>query len=315
VEALGNNIMLVYQDKKNTYWFGSWEDGLYRYDPSASLRTGSKTILHFTTKSGLPHNRIEEIKEDKSGNVYFNTSNGISKFDGNNFSTLRVAGEDNEWKLEPNDLWFRGGWGSGLVYRYDGDALYKLQFPKHPTYANPSEVYSIYQDSKGNVWFGTNPVGVCRYNGKSVDWISEVDVTELHDGPANGVRSIIEDKDGYFWFNSAYRYSVYGEINSGKHTFYHREKSIGNLDGSPDSDFWEYMSIARDHSDHLWIATYGNGVWRYDGENTKYYPVQSAVQDITVFSIYTDNAGHLWLGTHENGAYKFNGQAFERFKP
>jgi len=190
-----------------------------------------------------------------------------------------------------------------------------LQSPKHPIYSNPSAVYSIYKDSKGNVWFGTNPLGVFRYNGKSIDWISENDVTELHDGPANGVRSIIEDQDGYFWFNSAYRYDAYGKNNTQKNTFYTREKSIGNLDGSPDSDFWEYMSIARDNRNDLWIATYWNGVWRYDGKKTTYYPVQAGGKDITMFYIYKDNHGDLWLGTHENGAYKFNGQTFERFKP
>src|SRR5438552_11573082 len=83
VKELGKNTMIVYQDKKNNYWFGSWEDGLYRYD--------GKTILHFTTKDGLPHNRIDEIKEDKLGNIYFNTSGGISKFDGKKFNTLPVA--------------------------------------------------------------------------------------------------------------------------------------------------------------------------------------------------------------------------------
>lgn len=30
VTELGNNIMVVYQDKKNVYWFGSWETGVYR---------------------------------------------------------------------------------------------------------------------------------------------------------------------------------------------------------------------------------------------------------------------------------------------
>lgn len=31
VKELGSNIMVVYQDKKNVYWFGSWETGVYRY--------------------------------------------------------------------------------------------------------------------------------------------------------------------------------------------------------------------------------------------------------------------------------------------
>src|SRR5688572_3853140 len=306
VKELGKNIMLVYQDKKNNYWFGSWEDGLYRYD--------GKTILHFASTSGLPHNRIEEIEEDTSGNIYVNTSKGICKFDGHRFTTLSATNSNNQWKLESNDLWFKQGWDSGFVYRYDGNSLYKLQVPKHPNYSNPYAVYSIYKDSKGNVWFGTNPLGVCRYNGKSFDWITENDVTELHDGPANGVRSIIEDKDGYFWFNTIYRYRVY-DNNTDKQTFYSREKNIGSLDGKMDGNLNEYLSIAKDNNNELWIATYRDGIWRYNGKNIIHYPVKDGTKDITVFSIYKDNYGDLWLGTHENGVYKFNGKTFEKFRP
>ena len=32
VKELSHNLMLVYHDKKNNYWFGSWVDGLYKYD-------------------------------------------------------------------------------------------------------------------------------------------------------------------------------------------------------------------------------------------------------------------------------------------
>lgn len=327
VNELGNNIMTVYQDKKDNYWFGSWQDGLYKYD--ARLPNGQgNTILHFTTKSGLPHHRVEDIQEDKWGNIYVNTPGGVCKVDGQSFSTLPVL-ESGEWKLQPGDLWFKSLQFSGQVYRYDGKDLHSLEFPqcklgeewiaKHPTYSNPYAIYTIYKDSKGNMWFGTAALGACRYNGKSFDWISEEDVTELHDKPANGVRSMIEDKEGCFWFNSAYRYRVYGnnstKNNPQKQAFYRREKSIGSLDGSEDGDLIEYMSIAKDNNDELWIATYANGVWRYDGKNTTYYPVQDEGKDITLFSIYKDNKGNLWLGTHESGAYLFNGKTFEKFNP
>lgn len=306
VKELGNNIMLVYQDQKNNYWFGSWESGLYRYD--------GKIILHFTTKSGLPHNRVEEIKEDHIGNIYINTSKGISKFDGQTLNTLSLTNSENQWKLEPNDLWFRQGWDSGFVYRYDGHFLYKLQSPKHPIYSDPCAVYSIYKDSKGTIWFGTNPLGVYRYNGKSIDWIAEEDVTELHNGPANGVRSIIEDKDGYFWFNTMYRYKVHDQNKDGQ-SFYSKEKSIGSLDGKIAGDLTEYLSVAKDNTNDLWFATYRDGIWHYNGKRVVHYPVNNGTKNITVFSIYKDNFGMLWLGTHENGAFKFNGQTFERFNP
>ena len=324
IKELGKNIMLVYQDKKNNYWFGSWEDGLYKYD--------GKTLLHFTTKNGLPNNRIDEIKEDNSGNIYFNTSSGIIKSDGENFLLLKVTDLDNHWKLEPNDLWFKDGWNSGYVFRYDGNYLYKLQLPKtklgedhilkNPNNPNPYTVYSIYKDSKGNIWFGTGALGVFRYNGKSFDWILEKDVVEIFNDPSegsNGVRSIIEDKDGYFWFNSMFRYNVYNNKKPIKNnlgsTFYHREKNIGSLDGKSDGKLNEYLSIAKDNKNELWIATYNAGVYHYNGKNTTHYIVKDGSKEITLFTIYKDNAGHLWLGTHETGAYKFNGQTFERFKP
>jgi len=308
VKELGSSIMVVYQDKKNVYWFGSWETGVYRYD--------EKTLINYTTKHGLPNNRVDEIKEDNSGNIYFNgcyPNSTISKFDGQTFTTLSAT-PGNDWKLQPSDLWFKHSYQTEKVYRYDGSTLYELQFPKPPKLSNPFEIYSIYRDRKGNVWFGTNPSGVCRYNGKSFEWITEDDVTELGNGGANGVRSIAEDGNGDFWFNTKYRYSVYDNTTLNSDTFYRRQESIGSLDGKKDGGINEYLSIVKDSNNNLWIATYRNGVWKYDGTKVTHYPVQQNSKDITIYSICKDNNGQLWLGTNENGAYKFNGTTFEKFK-
>lgn len=308
VKELGSSIMVVYQDKKNIYWFGSWETGVYRYD--------GKTLINFTTKHGLPNNRIDEIKEDKSGNIYFTSchpNSTISKFDGNTFTTLSAIAS-NDWKLQSNDLWFKHNYQSEKVYRYDGITLYELQLPKPPKLSNSFGIYSIYQDQKGNIWFGTNPVGVCRYDGKSFEWITEEDVTEFRNEGANGVRSITEDKNGDFWFNTEYRYSVYNSTTLINNKFYTRHKSIGGLDGKMESNLDEYLSTVRDNSSDLWFITYRDGVWKYDGKKITHYVVQNNSKNITLFGIYKDNNGALWLGTHENGAYKFNGTAFEKFR-
>src|SRR5690606_32057572 len=82
-KELGSSIMVIHQDKDDIYWFGSWETGVYRFD--------GKTFTNFTTKHGLPNNRIDEIKEDKFGNIYFNSchpNSTIVKFDGDTFTTL-----------------------------------------------------------------------------------------------------------------------------------------------------------------------------------------------------------------------------------
>lgn len=308
VTELGKSIMVIHQDKKNNYWFGSWETGVYKYD--------GNELVNYTTKHGLLNNRIDEIKEDEFGNIYFvsaNATSSISKFNGNNFTTLTAVPSEN-WKLESTDMWFEYSYGNtGKVYRYDGITLYELQFPNPPNLSNPFDIYSIYKDRKGNIWFGTNPVGVCRYDGKSFEWITEEDVTEFRNEGANGVRSITEDKNGDFWFNTEYRYSVYDSTTLKNNKFYTRHESIGGLDGKKDSNLDEYLSTVRDNTNNLWFVTYRDGVWKYDGTKITHYLVQDNSKDITLFSIYKDNTGDLWLGTHENGAYKFNGITFEKF--
>lgn len=310
VKELGSNIMVIYQDKKNTYWLGSWKTGLYKYD--------GKTLINYTTEHGLQNNRIDDIKEDKLGNIYFagmNPNSTITKFDGKSFTQI-IATPSNEWKLEANDLWLLNAYqAKQKVFRFDGNTLYELTLPKPPKLSNPFEVYSIYKDKKGNIWFGTNPVGVCRYDGKSFDWITEEDVTEFRNEGANGVRSISEDKNGDFWFNTENRYSIYDSITLKSNTFYTRHQSIGSLDGKNTSGLKEYLSTVRDNKNNLWFVTYRNGVWKYDGMKITHYAVQDNSKDISLFSIYKDNNGDLWLGTQENGAYTFNGKTFEKFKP
>src|SRR5690606_30517876 len=302
--------MVIYQDKKNTYWFGSWETGVYRYD--------GKTLINYTTKHGLYTNRVDDIKEDKSGNIYFagmNSNSTIRKFDGKSFTNIKAI-PSNDWKLEESDLWLINPYRvTQKVYRFDGNILYELTLPKPPKFTNPFDVYSIYRDIKGNIWFGTNPVGVCRYDGKSFEWITEEDVTEFRNEGANGVRSIAEDKNGDFWFNTENRYSVYDSTTFKSNTFYTRHESIGSLDGKNTSGLNEYLSTVKDNDNNLWFVTYRSSGWKDDGTKITHYAVQDNSQDITLFSIYKDNNGDLWLGTHENGVYIFNGQIFENFRP
>jgi ligand-binding sensor domain-containing protein len=310
VNELGSSIMVIYQDKKNTYWFGSWETGVYKYD--------GYTLINYTTKHGLFNNRVDDIKEDNSGNIYFagmNQNATITKFDGKLFTKI-TATPSNDWKLGVNDLWLKNPYQAHQkVIRYDGKNLYELTLPKPPKLNIPFEVYSIYKDLKGNIWFGTNPVGVCRYDGKSFEWITEEDVTEFRDEGANGVRSITEDINGDFWFNTEKRYSVYDSITLKNNMFYTRNESIGSLDGENTKGLNEYLSSVKDNEHNLWFVTYRDGVWKYDGTKITHYTVQSNTNEITLFSIYKDNNGDLWLGTQENGAYKFNGTTFEKFKP
>jgi len=330
VSEMSKSIWSVFQDKNNNYWFGSDGQGVYRYD--------GKVITHFTTKHGLPNNQIRGIQEDKSGNLYINTVEGVSKFDGRTFTTLKAPTSTSpitEWKLQPDDLWFAGAQDTGMVYRYDGESLHRLAFPKtkrgdeellrfpRSKYPNakysPYDVYNIYRDRKGNLWFGTATLGACRYDGKSFDWLYEDHLTNVPGGGSFGIRSIIEDKAGKFWFcNTRYRYNISPNSPAGNGTgliSYTQEKGIGDLKALVGEDSFYFASIIADRQGDLWMTTYGGGVWRYDGKGITNYPVKDGSKNAWMVSIYQDYRGDIWLGTSNAGAYKFNGKTFEKFSP
>ena len=305
VSELGKSVMYVFQARNSDYWFGSNDRGVYRYD--------GKTILNFTTKDGLVSNQIRGVQEDKSGNIYFTTHEGISKFDGKSFGTLSVSASSapTDWKKQPDDLWFVGAQDAGMVYRYDGQSLHRLEFPKtklgdehfekmprskfpNAKY-NPYDVYCILKDSKGNLWFGCAIVGVCRYDGKSFAWLTDRGLTG-----GQPVRSIFEDKKGNYWFSGSGDRVVsdFGKV---------QERGEGNIVAG--------MSVIEDDNGKLWTGALSAGAFKYDGKQKVNFPIKEGATTIEVFAIYKDNRSVLWLGTHNGGAYKYNGTTFEKFRP
>lgn len=314
VLKLDNRIWSVFQDSKGHYWFGSNGKGVYHYD--------SETLRLITTDDGLIDNAIRGIQEDNRGNIFIETPEGVSKFDGDQFSTLRVIrSEENEWKLEPNDLWFNCNGSANHVYRYDGEHLYALQLPKkdlknllgideNEIPYSPYSVYGIDKDKDGNIWFGTVLAGAFRFDGESFLWIGERELSRLEDGREPGVRSIIQDADGYFWlsnFKSKYR------INPDSLT-YTRTKAV-EIDEEVEKDKLLYFNagISDSHGD-IWMISYGGGVWKYDGKTLTNAEINNGAEEVLLISIHRDNDGVIWLGTDNDGAYRNVGASFEKFE-
>lgn len=319
VTAMAKDLGHVFQAKDGRHWFASGTEGAFRYD--------GKTITRFTKKDGLAGNSVGGIQGDPSGNLYFNTDKGISKFDGKSFTTLEPKA-GGEWKIQPDDLWFPAGQDTGAVYRYDGQSLHRLTFPKtkagdaatlpRDQFPNakysPYDVYTIFKDSKGHLWFGTAVLGVCRYDGKSFTWIPE---EEVRNG-SFGTRSIFEDKDGTFWIsNTLRRYAIdrSTKVDPDAAPWYKKEKGMGSLSGYKQDEYDTFISSTRGDDGAIWLAILGGVVYRYDGKGMTRYPVTENGKHHWIYSIYKDNQGVLWLGTQAHGAYRFNGKAFEKFKP
>jgi hypothetical protein len=106
VAELDKAIFYIFQAKDSTYWFGSNEQGVYRYDGEA--------LVNFTTNDGLVSNRIRGIQEDKDGNIYFTTFEGIFKdrkgnvwFGTATLGACRFDGKSFAWLLRMNYVMVR----------------------------------------------------------------------------------------------------------------------------------------------------------------------------------------------------------------
>jgi signal transduction histidine kinase/ligand-binding sensor domain-containing protein/CheY-like chemotaxis protein len=86
--SLSNNrIASVYQSQDKTIWIGTNGGGLNRYDKTKNM------FKCYTIQNGLPNSVINAIEEDKQGNLWLTTNNGLSKFNTKNetFTNYNVS--------------------------------------------------------------------------------------------------------------------------------------------------------------------------------------------------------------------------------
>lgn len=313
---ISEQICSIFQDSKGNYWFGSNGEGVYVYN-GTSLRD-------HTTTNGLVNNTIRGFQEDATGNIYVETPQGVSQFDGLLFSTLPVnKSGSNDWKLEPGDLWFSCNGDASHVYRSDGEQLYQLKLPKQDLASalgiyegtlrySPYTVFGIDKDRDGNLWLGTGSAGAFRYDGESFLWIGEKELSTLPDGRVPGVRSMLHDQDGNMWlsnFLSKYR------INESLENGYEKLKAVDANDPVLGDKLPYFNSGLVAQNGDLWMTTYGGGVWTYDGETLTNTQVWNATGEVLLLSIFEDREGVIWLGTHNDGIYKQTETGFEKFVP
>ncbi|WP_089351665.1 two-component regulator propeller domain-containing protein [Flavobacterium sp. ov086] len=73
--TIGNPVRCIHEDKDKNLWLGTQEGGLLLFDRKTN------TFKRLTTDDGLPSNTILRLLEDKEGNLWMSTYNGICRFD------------------------------------------------------------------------------------------------------------------------------------------------------------------------------------------------------------------------------------------
>lgn len=150
-----------------------------------------------------------------------------------------------------------------------------------------SQVWSVYQDRRGVMWFGTTH-GVTRYDGQTFRTIG------LRDGlPDPLVRTILEAPDGALWFGTNSGVALY----DGKTV-----RAFTEADGLGRGPVW---SSTIDAYGHVWFATQEGGVSVWDGRRFRSFARRDGLTDGFLYSVFSDSKGDLWLGTRDGIVLRF----------
>ncbi|NII29161.1 hypothetical protein HB364_29045 [Pseudoflavitalea sp. X16] len=306
IKTIGNpgygNVQCGLQDKAGNLWFGTTENGLYKYD--------GKSFRQFLVADGLISNNIFSILEDKEGKIWIGTYSGLCLYDGKTFATIQIPLRK---KLPPNQfrktqhvfsimqaksgkLWFAT---IDDVYIYDGKSF--TPFIITDTLGGWRYVEHILEDKAGNMWFGGRGVkGVYRYDGKSV---ININLKELSTFRFDSVRTghnwawpQLQDKNGNIWFSNwggVYRYD--GKSFT---SFTKKDGLSGDM----------VARIIEDKKGNLWFG--GAGLSRYDGKSFTRFTTKDGLLNNSIWSILEDKTGNLWVGTRETGLYLYDGKTF-----
>ena len=72
--------------------------------------------------------------------------------------------------------------------------------------------------------------------------------------------------------------------------------------------------MMEDSNGYLWLATYGGGVARFDGQNFNVYTTLDGLLSNIVYDLKTDSDQNIWA-LHPQGVSRFDGTSFKTFSP
>jgi ligand-binding sensor domain-containing protein len=266
-----NGFNSVCLDSQGILWFGSNGGGVYSFNENS--------FTHFTEKEGLSSNQVFSITEDRKGDIWFGTANGISKFDGKKFIIISIPQQDT------SSIWL----------------------DKVSPVINPNAVHSLIQDKKGSFWMGTAGGGVYHYDEKIfIPFLSEIGDKYDDSLQHNWVPSITEDVEEGIWFASMSHGGV-SRYNGKNFTHFSKEEGLSD-------DM--VRTIFVDKAGTVWFGFNGNrnsGLTSFNGKIFQTFTKEDGLCNTNIMAIYEDKKGQLWLGSGRGNLCIFDGGNFTEF--
>ncbi|MDB4347270.1 T9SS type A sorting domain-containing protein [Bacteroidia bacterium] len=295
----------------------------------------AQIITNFTTTDGLANNNVLCLTADHSGNMWFGTQSGVSKFNGTTWSTFNTTTDNaipnNTIKaidaMRNEDIWIGTDFGIAVYNRDSWTAFTTADG------LGSNRINSITQVSNGDVWIADFN-GATRFSGDTFTKFGTADGL-----PFGGVTEIKEGKNGEILMATslagliAYKNTLFTTYNESNGLL---SNSTASVEVSPDSTIWVGTSkgvsvfdktlnlmesytkmyilpppdtlnpvkdIAIDRRGNVWVGIYVDylvtvgGVAFYDGNAWKNYDESDGIVGPVIRKVALDGNDNLWVAT------------------
>jgi len=209
---------------------------------------------------------ISSILQDKQGFLWFGTIAGIARYDGNRFLFFSPVPGQAAAETSPSTV-----------------------------------VYPAIEDSRGDIWIGTDGQGLFRFEKNDEAFIQyRHDPADPASLSGDIVLAIQEDQNGSLWI---------GTRLDGLNRFDRETETFSRVPLDPDAGaVWDLLV---DRRGFLWVGTQEGGLYRRNPTTGEIVNFRFALNNPrslgsnTVWSIYQDGQGIIWAGTRGGGLNQF----------
>lgn len=258
---------------------------------------------------------VQTVAWDKNDNLWIGTeTNGLiclNKKDNRyeSFSSQKTTLRENNVTsllIDDNEIVWVGTHSAGLTKLKKSKINFENIFAntRNNVGLTDANIWPILEDSKGNVWIGTNNgLNVLDKNNRTIKkYVNSR--TDLNSISNNRIWSINEDKSGDIWVGTqdGLNRINYTQNIITRFQYSSKKKSI---------PFNLIKYVYPDKDGVLWLGTWGSGVIRFNPakQDSKVFlhdlNDKSSISDDVVFYIMKDSKGILWVCT-SNGLNQFD---------